>query len=280
MMIPFTNVGGSGTSLHFLHANGYPPACYKQLLEKFAEEFQVIAMHQRPLWPQSKPSEIGAWQPLTDDYLLFIDEQKQTPVTVVGHSLGAIVALRAAIRRPDHFRRIILIDPVLFTPQFIATYNLVKIIGLASKFHPLIAGALKRRKQFSDLDHLFKIYRRKKVFRYFSDTSLVSYIQGITIQVNKNEYELAYSPEWEARIYYTGVWRDLDIWRGLPGLKVPAMIIRGAETDTFLPPAVNRIRRIRPDISIVNIDKTTHLVPLENPDQTFSEISSFIRTNN
>ncbi len=278
-MIPFTSFGGSGTSLHFLHANGYPPGCYQLLMEKFASEFHVNAMLQRPLWPHSRPSEIGAWQPLTDDYLLFIDEQKQSPITVVGHSMGAIVALRAAIRRPDHFRRIILIDPVLFTPQFIATYNLVKIIGLANIFYPLIAGALKRRRQFSDLDHLFKIYRRKRVFRYFSDTALTAYIKGITVPVKNGEFELAYSPEWEARIYYTGVWRDLDIWRGLPGLKVPTMIIRGAETDTFLPPAVNHIRRIRPDITIINIEKTTHLVPLENPEKTFSIISDFVNTN-
>ncbi|MEI6291009.1 MAG: alpha/beta hydrolase [Chloroflexota bacterium] len=278
-MIPYTNYGGSGSSLHFLHANGYPPDCYKLLLEKFTDQYQVSAMHQRPLWPHSKPSEIGAWQPLTDDYLLFVDEKKHNPITVVGHSMGAIVALRAAIRRPDHFHSLILIDPVLFTPQFIAVYNLVKIIGLANKFHPLIAGALKRRREFSDLDHLFNIYRRKRVFRYFSDAALTAYIKGITIQSSDGKFELAYSPEWEARIYYTGVWHDLDLWRGLRGLKIPMMIIRGEETDTFLPPAVNRIKRLCPDISIIDIEKSTHLVPLENPERTYSLIREFENKN-
>ena len=54
-MIPFQNFGGQGEVLHFAHANAYPPGCYQQLLKPFQKHFQVIAMHQRPLWPESEP---------------------------------------------------------------------------------------------------------------------------------------------------------------------------------------------------------------------------------
>ena len=46
-------------------------------------------------------------------------------------------------------------------------------------------------------------------------------------------FELAYSPEWEARIYYTGIWNDWDLWQNIHRLEIPTLILRGAETNTF-----------------------------------------------
>jgi len=278
-MIPYTEFGGDGPNLHFLHANGYPPECYYPLIELLKCHYHVSSMYLRPLWPRSNPKEIGAWQPLTDDFLLFLDEQKISPIISVGHSLGAIVSLRAALRRPDHFRALILIDPVLFPPRFIATYNLMKVLGLAYKLHPLISGALKRRRTFLDLEKLIISYRRKRIFRYFSDEALRYYVNGIVKPIAGKGFELVYSPEWEARIYYTGVWRDMDLWWGLPSLKIPTLIIRGAETDTFLAPIAHRVKRTRPDISIVSLEKSTHLVPLEKPLETFETIRDFLKEN-
>ena len=99
-MIPYIDLGGSGQPLIFLHANGYPPGCYRQLLAKLSEHYHVSAMLQRPLWPGSKPDEIEDWRPLADDLLLFLDEHHSEPPIVVGHSMGGIAALRAAIRQP------------------------------------------------------------------------------------------------------------------------------------------------------------------------------------
>ena len=275
-MIPYSDFGGDGPQLHFLHANGYPPACYRPLIERLSRSHRVSAMHLRPLWPGAQPKEIGTWHPLSDDLMLFFKEQNYGPLIGVGHSIGAIVTLRAAIRQPERFRALVLIDPVLFSPRAIAAYNLVKLLGLAYRFHPLIAGALKRRRTFDDLEQLFQGYRRRSIFRYFDDENLRIYIQGLSQPRPGGGYELAYSPEWEARIYYTGIWRDLDLWLGLPRLKVPTLIIRGAETDTFLAATAQRVATIRPETRIVTLQKSTHLVPLEKPQETAETILSFL----
>jgi len=276
-MIPFTDFGGNGPHLHFLHANGYPPACYLPLLDMLKERYHVTAMHLRPLWPGSNPKELGAWHPMSDDLTLFIEEQDFAPVIAVGHSIGAIVSLRAALRQPEKFRALVLIDPVLFPPRFIAAYNLLKASGLAYRLHPWILGALRRRRMFDDPETLFKSYRRKHVFRHFSDQNLRIYVNGISRQRAEGGYELAYSPEWEARIYYTSVWRDMDLWRGLPSLKVPTVIIRGAETDTFLAPTAHLVQKTNPAIFQETIQKSTHLVPLEKPVQVHQKIEWFLR---
>ena len=278
-MIPFTDFGGQGLNLHLMHANGYPPASYLPLIDLLKSEYRVSAMDLRPLWPHSQPREIGAWHPLTEDFLLFLNEQQISPVIGVGHSMGANISLRTALRNPDHFRALVLIDPVIFPPRYIATYRLFKTLGLAYKFSPLITGALRRRRQFDDLEKLFHSYRKKGIFRYFSDASLRAYVNGITRPARDGRFELAYSPEWEARIYYTGVWRDMDLWWGMPALKIPTLIIRGAESDTFLQQSAQRIKRVRPATTIVTLEKSTHLVPLEKPEETFETIRDFLKEN-
>jgi pimeloyl-ACP methyl ester carboxylesterase len=275
MPIPCFDHGGSSAPLHFLHANGYPPNCYQPLFELLQPHFHVFGMHLRPLWPDSKPEEISDWRPLSDDLLGFLDEQKIGPVLSVGHSIGGIVTLRAALNEPGRFRGLVLIDPVLFPPRRIIFWNLVRTLGIGYKVHPLIVNTLKRRRHFDDLDQVFRAYRRRQVFQNFSDGNLRAYIKGIVRPREGGGWELSFSPEWEARIYYTGIWKDMDLWRKIKLLSVPMLIIRGAESDTFWAQTAARVRRANPGVRIETIAKAGHLVPLERPQEVANLILTF-----
>jgi len=275
MQIPFFDYGGDGTPLHFLHANGYPPDCYKPLFELLQPHFHIFGMHLRALWPDSKPEEINDWNPFTDDLLRYLDATIKEPVIAVGHSIGGIVSLRAALQEPGRFRGLVLVDPVLFPPYFIVFWRIVRALGLGYKLHPLTAGALKRRRQFDDLETVFRAYRRRDVFRNFSDESLRAYIQGIVRPRADGSWELAFSPEWEARIYHTGVAADLELWRKLKGLRVPTLVIRGAQSDTFWAGTAARVRRANPNVRMEAIAKAGHLVPLERPQEVADLILDF-----
>jgi pimeloyl-ACP methyl ester carboxylesterase len=227
----------------------------------------------RPLWADERPETLSNWHVLSDDLLTFLSSQSE-PVIGVGHSIGAIVTLRAALIAPENFRALVLIDPVLFVPRFIFFWNLARSLGLAERLHPLIPGAKKRRRRFDDLEVVFRRYRTRSVFRYMSDENLWMYIEGITRKTDQG-YELVYSPEWEAQIYRTAM-QDLDIWRGLPNLSVPTLFIRGAETDTFMQKAADLVQRKQPTARLVTLDKSTHLLPLERPREVFDIMQSFL----
>lgn len=278
MSIPYIALGEAGLPLRFLHANGYPPECYRPLITRLSVHYRVFAMRQRPLWPGSKPEEIADWLPLTNDFLQFLDEHPSGPSIGIGHSVGGIVALRAALRQPQRFRALVLIDPVLFPPYVIRSWQGICALGLGYQMHPLVRAARKRRRQFDDLHRLFKGYRRKLVFRYMDDPALHAYVDGISCPVDHG-YELCYSVDWEMRIYATSVWRDMDIWQGLPGLKIPLMIIRGAETDTFWASTARRLLRKVPLARVVTVPQSTHLVPLERPAEVFMAIQEFLQEN-
>lgn len=260
-------------TLHFLHANGYPPACYKPLLDFLQTQYHVFGMHLRPLWTGSEPEDLSTWHPLSDDLLQFLSTQP-TPVIGVGHSIGAIVTLRAALHDPQKFRALVLIDPVLFVPSFMLRWHIVRLLGLGDRLHPLIPGATKRRRTFDDLETVYRGYRGRNVFRYMSDENLRIYIEGITRKTDQG-YELVYSPDWEAQIYRTGM-HDFDIWRELPNLKVPTLFIRGAETDTFLKPAAELVKRRQARAQVVTLEKSTHILPLERPQEIFDLMQTFL----
>jgi len=275
--IPSFDYSGEGAPLHFLHANGYPPECYAPLFELLKTEYHVFGMKLRPLWDGSKPEALDDWHPLSDDLLQFLTTGGRVPTIGVGHSIGGIVTLRAALRDPGKFRALVLLDPVLFVPSFLATWNLIRALGLGNKVHPKIAGALKRRRAFDNLDLVFRGYRTRDVFKYMSDENLRAYIAGIAKPKAGGGFELAYSPEWESRIYLTGL-RDFDLWRGLSRLQVPTLIIRGAETDTFLEKAEKLVRKKNPKIQVETLAKSTHILPLERPQEVFDVIRAFLST--
>jgi pimeloyl-ACP methyl ester carboxylesterase len=275
--IPYFDLGSSGPSLHFLHANGYPPACYKTLLEFLQPQYHVFGMMLRPLWENSNPKEITDWKPFSLDLLQFLASRSSEPVIGVGHSIGAIVTLRAALLEPGKFRALVLIDPVLFVPVFMVRWHIVRLLGLGDRLHPLIPGTKKRRRKFDDLETLFRGYRSRSIFRYMSDENLRRYIEGITQPAPEGRYQLVFPPKWEAQIYRTSM-HDFDIWQELPKLQVPTLFLRGAETDTFLAGAADRVKRKNPNIRMVVVEKSTHILPLERPREVFDIMQSFLKT--
>jgi pimeloyl-ACP methyl ester carboxylesterase len=112
-----------------------------------------------------------------------------------------------------------------------------------------------------------------------NDDSLRAYVEGIACTRGEGGYQLCYSAEWEIRIYLTGIWQDMDIWRGLPKLKVPMLIIRGAETDTFWERTGKLVKRKQPKVKVEALEKSTHLVALERPNKVSNLIHSFFEEN-
>ena len=277
MSIPQFDYGGDSAPLHFLHANGYPPDCYKPLFELLKTQYHVFGMTLRPLWPEAKIEDITDWKPLSDDLLRFLSDREAGPVIGVGHSVGGTVTLRAALRDPRKFCAVILLDPVLFVPPFMVMWNFIRAVGLGERLHPRITGAMKRRRSFDDLDMVFRGYRTREVFKYMSDEGLRAYIEGITKQKPDGGYELTFLPEWESHIYLTGL-RDFDLWRELPKLELPTLILRGAETDTFLNDAAMLIKQKQPKVKIETLEKSTHILPLERPQEVFNIIQSFLKS--
>ncbi|MEN8172991.1 MAG: alpha/beta hydrolase [Chloroflexota bacterium] len=276
MTIQTIDFGGSGRTLHFSHANGYPPRAYTPLLDALSSQFHVVAAPLRPLWPDSDPDSIQSWLPLAGDLIRELEAYPNRQVVGVGHSVGGAVTLMAALQRPDLFHALTLIDPVIMPPLFARFWQAVTWLNLGARVHPLVKSAQRRRRSFANRDVIFESYRKKTVFQYLDDTALNIYIDALTQPQPDGSLTLRYSPEWEVKIYLTGILDDPKVWRALPGLKVPLLILRGQHTDTFWPRTARRVQRLLPGADIRTIPDSTHLLPLEKPNTVAEEISRFI----
>lgn len=272
-MIPFIDFGGSGAPLFFAHANGYPPEAYRPLLETLASHHHVCAIQFRPLWSDSQPDGLRDWHPFVEEVLQWVRESGQQPVIGVGHSLGAIATLAAALRHPELFRALILVDPVLFHPRLLFFWRLFQKLGLAHQVHPLIPGAKRRRRVFANKVEMFARYRQKAMFVRLSDPALQAYVDAMARPRADGQVDLAYLPEWEVAIYAHG---PLDLWRHLRELRPPVLIIRGEHSDTFHPAAVRQVRARLPEAKIITVPNTGHLVPMEQSDEVARLIQEFL----
>jgi len=274
--IPHENYGGSGAPLHFLHANGYPPGAYRKLLGLLALHSSTTAMYMRPMWADSCPSEVQDWIPLADDLEQYLDNQSLSGLIGVGHSMGATTTLRLALRQPERFSTLVLIDPVFFPPWMIVMWDLLFRLNLIYKVHPLVKSAQRRRVIFDSIEDMYANYRSKPVFELIDDSCLKDYVNAIAQSRRDGKVELAYKREWETQIYVSGIRADIPIWRKLHSLKPPTLIIRGANTNTFWSATAERFRKRLPSTQIISIPNATHLVPLERPQEVFKIIMDFL----
>jgi pimeloyl-ACP methyl ester carboxylesterase len=269
--IPYHDFGGGGPTIHFAHSNGYPPACFRKMMQHLIPHYQVLGMCQRPLWPGSHPEELTSWQMLADDMIRFLEQVELSQVIGIGHSSGAVATMYAALKRPDLFSCLVLIEPV-FLPQEIL--QLLEAYPSAIHDVPVIQQAKNRRDCWPTRQDAFDRFRAKPIFEAWSDEALWDYVIHATHADESNNIVLTYSREWEVRVYSLV---PSDIWELLPKLVHPVLAIRGAKTDALFPESWQSWQRIQPQATFVQFEQAGHMVPMERPQQLAKTILDFLR---
>ena len=263
--------GGQGPVVHLAHANGFPPGAYRRLAAALTGTYHVVGLPARPLWPGSDPEEAPDWHPLADDLLRAFDELQLSGILGVGHSLGGVLTLWAAIARPDLFRAVVLLEPVILPPAWLIYLSLLRRLGLADR-QPLVQSALRRRRVWPSRQDCFAHFRGKSFFDGWSDDALWDYVNSGTRQREDGSVELRYPAAWEAHIFATA---PTDVWREVHRLRVPALLLRGEHSETFMPAAQARLARRLPQSQSATIAHSGHLVPMERPAETAQLIRAF-----
>jgi pimeloyl-ACP methyl ester carboxylesterase len=271
-MIPYYDFGGSGPLLHFAHSNGYPPACFRQMLQPLTDHFHVVGICLRPLWPGSEPEELQSWDVVATDLKQFFAQQGYRQVIGVGHSLGAVATMMAAGQAPDLFHSLVLIEPVFLPPQIL---NMIAVQPEAAENMPLLPLTRRRRTHWPDRQTAFDHFRPKPVFHRWSDEVLWDYVDHALHETDNGEVTLTYRREWEARFYAQP---PLTVWEEIPKVTQPTLAIRGAESDTLLPQSWQLWQELQQGATFVEILEAGHMVPMERPQQLASKILNYLQS--
>ena len=257
-------------AIYFAHANAYPPASYQAIIDGLREMAPVISYLQRPLWPTpSEPETVTSWHDFADDVMGFFKQEKITHVLAVGHSMGAVSSFLAATKRPDLFKALVMIEPVVFSRGFCW---LNRILPRFIRHQvPLIKKTLLRPDQWPSLQAAFDFHRRTRAFKRVSDEQLWQFINAGVKADNTGTFRLAFDKHWEAHIYQTVT----PFRKQLLQSTLPVLALRGAETDT-IPAAFWQRWHSNNNHQLVEIPNSSHLLPIERPEQVLSHVIPFI----
>jgi pimeloyl-ACP methyl ester carboxylesterase len=271
----FINWGGTGPLAHFSHATGLCAGAYAPLASILRSELHILGMddrgHGQTRMP-ADPAKLTDWNIFADDLASFVDHLAK-PVVALGHSRGAVVSLILAIKRPDLIRALVLIDPTILPFSWMWWWYLAKRTGLA-RWIPIAATAAKRRSNWPDRESILNSYRQKAVFSSWQEGFLEAYVADGTEKFRQNGFRLSCEPAWESKCFSTC---SHDIWRYVPRLKLPVLVLYGANSDTFLASAAKRFQSEAPHARLKCFENSGHFVPMEQPEATAEAIFDFLK---
>ena len=271
--LPLDDWGGTGPVLHFAHANGFPPGCYRQLLERLTPRAHVVSTRSRCLVPGTEPREMREWDDLADDIAGALLARGHQGVVGVGHSVGGVATMLASLKHPGLFRAVVMLDPTLLSPSLFFTLGILGAIGLRSRMPPA-SLARRRREHWNSREEAARSYGKKPLFRRFSPESLQDYVTHGLTEAAGGGFQLTIPRTWEAHIFETS---PRAVWRRLGEVKVPTLVLRGRESDTLTAPSLERVRRTLPGVVAEELPGT-HLFPLEIPEACAHRILAFLDT--
>lgn len=252
-------------TLVFAHANGFPSGCYRVLFEHWrAAGWTVHALPRighNPDYPVT-----SNWPHLRDELIDFIEQQVQPtePVMLVGHSLGGLLSLLAACRKPAMVRGIVLLDSPVVDGWRAHSLRVVKSMGLIERVSP---GKIsrQRRHEWPSREEAHAHFAAKGKFARWDPRVLQDYIASGFDELDDGRVRLGFQREIETRIYNTLPHNLPRIFRR-HAPKCPVAFIAGTQSEELRQAGAAGSKALAKDL--FRWFEGTHLYPFERPDDT------------
>ncbi|MFC1885068.1 alpha/beta fold hydrolase [Thermodesulfobacteriota bacterium] len=267
--------GGRGPLAHFSHATGFCARAYTPLIERILSYLRMVGMDDRGHGRTTAPAHVDKlkdWRVFARDLERFLEHVRQ-PAVLMGHSRGAVASLLLSARRPELVRALVLIDPTILPFSWMWWWYLAKK-ARAAQFVPIAFRAARRKNLWPDRDTILQSYSSKEPFSKWEEGFLEGYIRDGTRETEDGLVRLSCDPLWESKCFATC---SHDVWRFIPTLKMPTLLIHGEKSDICLPPTVKRFKEKVPEAKVIGLKGTSHFVPMERPDETADIIIGFLR---
>ncbi len=245
--------------LHFAHGNGFPSPCYRQMLIPLEADFDCCYID-RIGHADDFPVKDN-WHHLVDELIHSIERQSDVPVIGVGHSLGGVLTVLAALKKPALFQAVVLLDSPLLSRMRAHGVWLSKQLGLIERVTPAFRTKA-RRTHWKTREQALSYLKRRELFMQFDEACLNDYID-YGMRHDETGYALRFNVAVEYQIYIT---LPHSVSRYATQLEVPTTLIYGSESDVIC--AADR-RHMLKRYGIQSVKTSgTHMFPFEHPKET------------
>ncbi len=254
---------GNGPPILFLHGLGGSWRDWSANLPAFAANYRVIAMDFPGFGESDKPEVQYSIEWLTDVVEKFLQEQEIDRVNLVGHSMGAVVALDVASRPQSRVKKLVITDAVGIgdKSEFLAYAMSKKIMGADTEWEPL-ENFLKN--QFQAMaDDLIKRQKPQAVRDFFE--SLKMPITGKPL--------LSITPAGQMTLSII----DFDIRPKLASILQPTLILWGAKDPLASPQDASFLQTKIHSSAMILFPDSGHSPMMEHPSLFNQELGKFLQ---
>lgn len=270
--------GGKGSgptpsrTIVFAHANGFGAGTYRVLFEAWrAAGYTVQALQHLghdPRYPVA-----SNWRALRDELAAFAEQAAGgQPVLLVGHSLGGLLSLMVACRRPDLAAGLVMLDSPVITGWRAHTLRVIKHSRLIQKVGPGKVSQ-RRRHEWPDREAVQQHFAAKAVFARWDPRVLADYVAS-GFEEHAQGIRLGFRREVETRIYNTLPDHLGAVLRKHPP-RCPVGFIAGLQSAEMRQGGVEGARRLAGERFLWV--EGTHLYPMEHPERTAAQVLDLFR---
>lgn len=265
-----------GPVLLLLHATGFHGRLWDAIAAEFADSMRVIAPdfrgHGRS---ENKPP--YHWMQFGDDVRRLVEALDLRDIVVAGHSMGGHCAVTVAGTIPDRFTSLVLVDPVVFSPDDMRLRERSRLVS-RTEDHPVA----KRRNEWPSAEAMFNNFVQRKPFKNWNRRVLRDYCEhGLLPAVDAGEgLVLACPPLVEASVYTDS--GNSGIFEAMPRVLHPVTVVRArkrlaasAVMDFSNSPTWPELASQFLDGKDVYLPDHSHFIPMESPEL----VSSYIRAS-
>ncbi|MDX3926848.1 MAG: alpha/beta hydrolase [Shinella sp.] len=245
----YLRYGGKGFPVVLVPGITSPAITWGFVAERLAETHDVYVLDVRGRGLSSTGPDLDyGLDAMAADVVGFVQAVGLSAPALLGHSMGARIAIRASILRPDVFSRLVLVDPPVSGPG--------------------------RRPYPSKLP-------------WYVDSIRLA-MHGIDAEGMKafcptwTDEQLKLRAEWLHTCYEPAIvtaFEDFhkdDIFPDLPKLSLPAMLMVAGRGGVIESEDVEEVRSLYPAIEIARVDNAGHMIPWDDFDGFFAALGDFL----
>jgi pimeloyl-ACP methyl ester carboxylesterase len=258
---PFVREAGSGPSVICIHSNASSSTQWRGLMDMLSADYDVLA-------PDSYGSgKSPDW--LSDRFITLSDEvaliepvlaAAGSPLTLIGHSYGAAVALLAAVRNPSCVRAIVIYEPTLFAHEESQTPSPIGVDGIRNAV-AASSVALDQGDNLAAAEHFIDFWMGSGSWAQTPSERKPSIANSVV----------------NVRRWSNALFTEPTPLAAFQALKMPVLYILGEKSPESAHAVARRLVPILPNVKVVTFEGLGHMAPITHPETINNAMISFLK---
>lgn len=246
---------GSGTPVLLVHGVGMNAAIWRDQIASMQDRYDLIAIDMLGHGNSPLPPENAELSDFADQALRLLDHLGLAAVSIVGHSMGALVALEIALRAPSRVRSIVCLNAVFRRPEALARAVRDRAAALGTHGDASAVAAT--------------------LARWFGDPLPENLASAAATARAALE---GVDPEGYARTYRLFARADAEHAGALARLTAPALFMTGSQDSNSTAAMSAAMARLAPRGQCLVLSGERHMMAIASPEKVTQHIIAFLDT--